>query len=182
MTSQAPRWQLATLVVLGIVLVLVLRWQLAAPVPGGGTPAAPNTARSPAGATGTDEEAADVHLEALNAARQELQDPERNPFRFQPRVVPAPPRPEQAPTAFTPPVPTGPPPPPPIPLKFIGVLDAPPRVGRMAILSDGRGNVFYGKEGDIIEGRFRVLRIDTEFAELAYVDGRGRQSIRLSGQ
>jgi hypothetical protein len=49
-------------------------------------------------------------------------------------------------------------------------------------LSDGRGNVFNGREGDIIEGRYRVLRIGPDNAELAYVDGRGRQVIRLSGQ
>jgi hypothetical protein len=78
--------------------------------------------------------------------------------------------------------PEGPPPPPPIPLKFIGVLEAPTRIGTVAILSDSRGNVFYGKEGDIIEGRYRVLSIGTESADVAYVDGRGRQTIRLSGQ
>ena len=38
------------------------------------------------------------------------------------------------------------------------------------------------KEGDIIEGRYRVLRIGTDSADLIYVDGRGRQTIRLSGQ
>ncbi len=83
---------------------------------------------------------------------------------------------------LSPPVPAGPPPPPPIPLKFIGVLDAPTRLGRLAILSDSRGGVFYGKEGDTIEGRYRVLSISTESAELVYMDGRGRQTIRLSGQ
>jgi len=30
------------------------------------------------------------------------------------------------------------------------VLDAPERVGRLAILSDSRGGVFYGKEGDTL--------------------------------
>ena len=58
------------------------------------------------------------------------------------------------------------------------------RAGRAAwlILSDGRGNVFDGKEGDIIEGRYRLLRVGTDAAELVYLDGRGRQTIRLSGQ
>ena len=32
-----------------------------------------------------------------------------------------------------------------------GCVDAATQAGRIAILSDGRGNVFYGKEGDIIE-------------------------------
>jgi hypothetical protein len=40
----------------------------------------------------------------------------------------------------------------------------------------------HGREGDIIEGRFRVLRVGVDSIELAYADGRGRQTIRLSGQ
>jgi hypothetical protein len=84
---------------------------------------------------------------------------------------------------FTPPpnVPAGPPPAPPIPLKFIGVLGA-PGGAQAASFSDGRGNVFQGREGDIIEGRYKVLRVGTDSVELAYLDGRGRQTIRLSGQ
>jgi hypothetical protein len=67
-------------------------------------------------------------------------------------------------------------------LKFIGLLEPPGQSSRVAILSDTRGGVFYGREGDIIEGRYKVLRIDAETADLSYVDGRGRQTIRLSGQ
>jgi hypothetical protein len=52
----------------------------------------------------------------------------------------------------------------------------------VAILSDGRGNVLYGKEGDTIEGRYRLLRVATDAVELAYVDGKGRQTVRLAGQ
>ena len=48
------------------------------------------------------------------------------------------------------------------------------------MLSDGR-NVFYGREGDTIEGRYRILRIGVESIELARLDGTGRQVIRLSG-
>jgi hypothetical protein len=128
---------------------------------------------------------ADVNLEVLTAAHVELGDSERNPFRFRPRPVPSPPpaaRPTAPPAVFAPPAPTGPPPPPPIALRYIGLVDAPTQAGRVAMLSDGRGNVFYGKEGDIIEGRYRVLRVGPDSAELAYLDGRGRQTIRLSGQ
>ena len=39
----------------------------------------------------------------------------------------------------------------------------------------------YGSEGDIIEGRYRIVRIGVESIELAWVDGRGQQTIRLSG-
>jgi hypothetical protein len=129
---------------------------------------------------------ADVQLELLKEARGEAGEPERNPFRFQPKAPPpAPPRRAAAaapPVVIAPPVPQGPPPPPPIPLRFIGLVDAPSQAGRVAILSDGRGNVFYGKEGDIIEGRYRLLRVGPDAADLSFTDGRGRQTIRLSGQ
>lgn len=129
----------------------------------------------------------DVQLELLKGTRAEAGEPERNPFRFQPKAPPpAPPRPATAavppPVVTGPPVPQGPPPPPPIPLRFIGLVDAPSQAGRVAILSDGRGNVFYGKEGDIIEGRYRLLRVGPDAADLSFTDGRGRQTIRLSGQ
>jgi hypothetical protein len=86
------------------------------------------------------------------------------------------------PLPIAPSVPQGPPPPPPIPLKFIGVLTAPTQAGRVAILADGRGNTFQAREGDIIEGRYRLLKIGADSAELVHIDGRGRQVIRLSGQ
>ena len=79
-----------------------------------------------------------------------------------------------------PPVPVGPPPPPPIALKFIGLVEQAPSRLKLAVLSDGR-NVFYGKEGDTIEGRYRIERIGAESIDMAYIDGRGRQTLRLSG-
>ena len=127
----------------------------------------------------------DIRLERLKADRAELIETARNPFRFQQVAAAA--EPARLAAAAQPPVPTapvapaGPPPPAPITLKFIGVLD---RAGgvKVAILSDSRGNVFYGKEGAIIDGRFQLLRIGVESADLAHADGRGRQTIRLSGQ
>jgi hypothetical protein len=77
-------------------------------------------------------------------------------------------------------VPAGPPPPPPIPIKFFGLVEL--RGQRVAAFTDTRGSTFYGKEGDIIEGRYRVRRVSTDSVELEYLDGRGRQTIRLTGQ
>ena len=80
--------------------------------------------------------------------------------------------------------PSGPPPPappPPIALKFIGLIGPTPQVPKIAVLSDGKGLPVYGKEGDIILGQFRLIRIGVESVELSYLDGRGRQTIRLSG-
>ena len=79
-------------------------------------------------------------------------------------------------------VPIGPPPPPPLPpitLKFIGVTI---KAGqKIAVLSDSSGHVDYGSEGSTIGGRYRVLKIGEESIEMSYLDGRGRQTIRLTG-
>ena len=74
------------------------------------------------------------------------------------------------------------PPPPPIPLKFVGVVVAAGATGAVAVLSDSRGGVFYGREGDIIDGRYRLVKVSADSAEVMYPDGRGRQVLRLSGQ
>ena len=140
----------------------------------------------------------DVKLEALHAPHGEPPESERNPFRFRARAADpdaaangrggrggrgdAPPPPPPPPPVAQHQEPQGPPPPPPIALRFIGVVDPAASDARAAIFSDMRGNVFSGREGDIIEGRYRVLRVGADAAELAYLDGRGRQTIRLSGQ
>jgi hypothetical protein len=127
----------------------------------------------------------DVRLDALKHDEDDLAEPERNPFRFQPKAPPPQSsgpavRPSQ--TVAPPPAATGPPPPPPIPLKYVGLYGTPTQPDRVAILADARGNPFYGREGDIIEGRYRVLRITADSVDVAYADGRGRQTIRLSSQ
>jgi hypothetical protein len=54
-------------------------------------------------------------------------------------------------------------------------------VPKIAVFSDGKGLPQYGKEGDIILGQFRIVHIGTESIEMSYLDGRGRQTIRLTG-
>src|SRR4029077_20107092 len=107
---------------------------------------------------------------------------DRNLFRFKPKAPPPPPPMPAAPATVIDPLPPGPPPPPPvppIPLKFIGTLE---RGGqKIAILSDSSGHVAFGPEGATIEGRYRIIKIGAESVELAYVDGRGHQMIRLTG-
>jgi hypothetical protein len=134
------------------------------------------TARGAVGAT-----APDVHLEALEAAHAKPGETERNLFKFKPK--PPPPVPHSDPLPPPPVVPSGPPPPPPLPpiaLKFIGVLET-GNAQKIAILSDGRGAPVYGKEGETVLGQYKILRIGVESIEMAYLDGRGRQTIRLSG-
>jgi hypothetical protein len=122
-----------------------------------------------------------VHLEALSADRTKPGANERNLFRFKPKPAPPPPVAVAPPAPVVPSGPPVPPPPPPIPYKFIGLVEVPGQKKRIAVLSDGRNTPLYGREGDIIEGRYRIVRIGTESIELEYVDGLGRQTIRLSG-
>jgi hypothetical protein len=123
----------------------------------------------------------DIRLEALSAPRPEAGAVERNPFRFQPKAPP--PQPHTVPTPGPPvnpgpPPETGPPPPPPIPLKFIGIVE---KQGlKVAAMSDCR-STFYGTEGQIIDGRYRLVRINVESLVIEYVDGRGRTTVRLEG-
>lgn len=126
-----------------------------------------------------------LRLDVLTAERGEPSGTERNPFRFRPRVVAPPPRPVAPPSAdvtrpVTPPMPSGPPPPPPIPLKFIALVERANGV-KWAVLSDGKVTM-YGKDGDNIDGRYRIVKIGAESIEVTHIDGRGRQVIRLTGQ
>jgi hypothetical protein len=130
----------------------------------------------------------DVNLEDLKQPRPDAVGGRRNPFRFY--VPPPPPDPEPAPIkrpppvaveVLPPPVPAGPPAPPPIPLKFIGVIEGVPGVGKVAAFSDCRSTM-RGGEGDIIDGRYRLVRIGIESVVMEYVDGRGRTTIRMGGE
>lgn len=134
-----------------------------------------------------------VELALLGQLPVEPIDTGRDPFRFgagRRAVAPADARPPDqvrtapgrgtAPASLSPGGAQAVPPPPPIPLKFIGLVQKQGEHVRIAVLSDGRG-VYHGREGDVIEGRYRILRISDNSVELAYLDGRGRQVILLSG-
>jgi hypothetical protein len=123
----------------------------------------------------------DLALDRLQTVGGQLHESARDPFRFRPKPPPPAPRVQPPVQVFQPPVPQGPPPPPPIPLKFFGVMTV--NGQRIASFIDERGNTFSGKEGDVLEGRYRLLRINgQDSVDLAFLDGRGRQSIRLTGQ
>jgi hypothetical protein len=134
---------------------------------------------------------ADIALAALDGARLGPDDAGRNPFVFGQRQAVGDGaatgrRRAEAPPAALPPgfaaAPAGPPPLPPIPFKFIGLVEGAPSARRIAVLSDSKGLVVHGAEGAIIDGRYRILSIGTESIDIAYADGRGRQTLRLSGQ
>jgi hypothetical protein len=142
-------------------------------------------ARSGARAQPTQPGVPDVHLDALEGERPRPAAEARNLFRFRSRPAPPPPPPAPStppPVVSLPPAPQGPAPPPPIGLKFIGIIEATEQSKKFAVLSDGRGGpLIYGSEGQVVLGQYRILRIGAESIEMSYLDGRGRQTIRLSG-
>ena len=175
---------LLLLAALGLVLTVVVMARRS-DGPAGINPTRSNGRTAATTAATKETPVADLRLERLKTDPSELGPSTRNPFQFKPKAAPPPPPREHATTALppvvvAPPVPQGPPPPPPIALKYIGVLET--TQGRVAIFRDSGGDIVNGKEGDIIDGRYRLLKIGVESADLAYVDGRGRQTIRLSGQ
>jgi hypothetical protein len=175
-------------ITLGIVLVVLAfvlyRAVTSVGTTSGGAAAPSNTGgrAARAGSTAAPATAPDVHLRELEAERPKPTENERNIFRFKPKAPPPPvarTTPEIA--RAVPTTPPGPPPPLPIPLKFIGIVEAPARAKRIAALVDTTGHSYQGREGEIVAGQYRILKIGVESIELAYLDGRGRQTIRLAG-
>jgi hypothetical protein len=129
----------------------------------------------------------DVHLESLAEPRPEEGSTERNPFRFRPPPppppAPAPPKPTGPPT---PPPDVGPPPPPPPPaitVKFIGVIDKEDGT-KLAIFTDcsaGRRQSV-AREGGTIDGRYRLVKLQTTSVIVEHLDGRGRTTLAQGGQ
>ena len=180
------RRQLWLLAILALTLLGALWWRLSpAPVAGPlatARPAQDAAARRGSARLGARRRGRD--LDALGASRATPDEGTRDPFQFN---APAPP----PPTPLTPvaglggtpdslsPIASAPAGPPPMLLKFIGILK-PASTAPIAVLTDGK-NVFYGREGETIEGRYRIERIGVESVEMAWADGQGHQVIRLSG-
>jgi hypothetical protein len=182
------RWKTVVAATLGLVLVFTLyrAWSSTSAVP---SLASNGSTNAEAGSTRRPQQAAvaapGVHLKELDMERPKPAPSNRNLFRFRSKPLPAPPPAPPPEVVTTPPaVASGPPQPaapPPIPLKFIGLIGPTAEVPKIAVFSDGKGLPQYGKEGDIILGQFRIVHIGTESIEMSYLDGRGRQTIRLTG-
>ncbi|HEV3484516.1 MAG TPA: hypothetical protein VG106_03850, partial [Vicinamibacterales bacterium] len=122
------------------------------------------------------------------APRPDASAESRNPFTFAPKAPP--PEPPSTRVEVPPPPPGGelshggdvPPPPPgpaPIPLKYFGIIEGQGK--KLAALSDCKF-IYRGEEGEVIDGRYRLVKIQVESVVMEYPDGRGRTTIRLSGQ
>jgi hypothetical protein len=100
----------------------------------------------------------------------------RNIFEAQidiPKIVRSPVKKAEVPAA-----PQGPPPPPPIPLKFFGFASKPGETKRI-FLSEGE-DVFIAGEGDIVNRRYKVVRIAPSSVEIEDVLNNNHQSIPLT--
>ena len=190
----ASKRQIQLLVGLGAVLAALFMFQVWPLMMGGDTPPAANTAAATPAAQRRGSAKAQLDaVEEVKLAKLEQKWPapgetRRNPFSMAPvqpppSATPAGGASKPADIPVTPPVPTGPPPPPPIPpitLKFIGVISS-DSLGKIAGLSDGKF-VYRGREGQTIEGRYRIVKIGEESIQIEYLNGTGRQTIRLSGK
>jgi hypothetical protein len=76
------------------------------------------------------------------------------------------------------PVVVTPPPPPPIPLKFFGFANKPGE--RKSIFLASGDDIFIGHEGDIVNRRYRILRIQQTQVEIEDVLNSNRQTIPLT--
>jgi hypothetical protein len=178
--------QVVSLVGLLAVLGAVLTWELSPSGPTSGG-AAPSNSSKAAAAAGT-LRVAEVNLDRLHDGDDTLGAVKRDPFRFKPKPPPPPP-PRPAPLTPQPvqPTVTRPPGPPPdtrpeIPVKYSGFVMA-PNGTRIAMLTDGNPNhaPTLGKQGDVIDGRYRLLRVDAGEIEMSYLDGGKRRRI-VKGQ
>ena len=102
----------------------------------------------------------------------------RNPFRFGVKYVPPPPAPPQP--VYTPPpyVPPPPPPPPEVKLTLKLVVDDYDGKKR-AYLVDPTGAMFEGVDGQIIDGRYRLVKVERTSAIVEFRDGSGRKTLFL---
>lgn len=65
-------------------------------------------------------------------------------------------------------------------LRFIGVVDAPESVGAIAVLTDGT-DVFQGRVGDTVDGRYRIIRIADDAVDVELLVAGGGRTLQLDG-
>lgn len=63
-------------------------------------------------------------------------------------------------------------------LRVIGVVEAPPPAGRVAVVTDGVG-VYHGRVGEVVAGRYRVVAVDGSEVAVEVLPGRERRRLRF---
>ena len=121
----------------------------------------------------------DVRLDRLAEPRPVRLESSRNPFRFgggRPENAAAG-RPAAAPREAPGAEPRRGPRP---ALRFIGVVDAPESAGAIAVLTDG-ADVFQGRVGDTVDGRYRIIRIADDAVDVELLVAGGGRTLQLDG-
>jgi len=104
----------------------------------------------------------------------------RNIFRAMADPIPQPKHPAViTPQPIVPQPPPGPPPPPPIPLVFFGFASKPGEPKRIFLSQGDGGDVFIAGEGEIVNRRYKVLKISPSSVEIEDVLNNNRQVIPL---
>jgi hypothetical protein len=156
---------------------------------GGGSQTAPpaTASNSPTTATAAGKAAGPVglpeplKLAALGASGDPEGEAQRNPFRFgQP---PPPPAPKYVPPPAAigpPPLPPGPPPAPDIPLQLVLLETLPGNVRTAMVRDTASSALFSGQEGQVLDGRYRLVKIGLESVVVSYLDGSGQKTLPLA--
>jgi hypothetical protein len=124
-----------------------------------------------------------VKLSDLEAA-PEVSQPSRNPFRFGQKPLPPPP-PAPPPPPYVPPPPTLPPAPqgpPPINLKCFLILQVKDtKQWRGGLQDPDSGQTFWVLDGDVIDGKYKVVKVTADSVVVSYRDGTGMKTLRNGG-
>lgn len=137
---------------------------------------------APLADTAAEDEAIRVQLDLLNRPRPDIAVQLRSPFRFGSRSetsgggdgggggpeVPPPPPPPPPPS----------PPPPPRP-ELIGIIESTQAGERIAVLTEA-DRVFYGRRGEIVEGRYKIVSIGPASVDIESIANGRRSAIRLA--
>ncbi|HVP43559.1 MAG TPA: hypothetical protein VMS96_08995 [Terriglobales bacterium] len=104
----------------------------------------------------------------------------RNIFRAQAdEPLPKPTTPPLKDDKTLPKPPPGPPPPPPINLKFYGFANTPGGSGKKVFLSEG-DTIFIAGEGDVVNRRYKVVKIGQSSVEIEDLLNNNKQTIPLT--
>jgi hypothetical protein len=178
------RRQAVRLAILLALLAAVLAYRFWPAATGSPTSETPSAARSRAVEQGGD--SAGALPEAVELGALEPVPPAgpvtRNPFEFGARPAPPPPPPIER---LPPPVvtaPARPPGPPAIPLRLVGITVVPESGRSFVTLSEPSTNgLYHAFEGDIVDGRYRVVQVGPKSVVVSYLDGSGRRTLSLGG-
>lgn len=126
-----------------------------------------------------------IDLDRLKVDRPKLPLGRRDIFQWVATPMPLPvtpvPAAEQTEDPSLTPTPTAPPPPPPpLPLKYIGVIQEKGKP-KIAVLMSDQKEIMPGHEGDLLAGRYRIVKIGLESVEMEDVTTAQKQTIALRG-